>query len=87
MIYQQIDDMLRARGSSLQWLSEQVGCTRSGLVRALKNETLRVNQLRKICQILSVSADELLDIHPEENQLSKLQSSIDVILKKLECNP
>lgn len=87
MIYQQIDERLRARGSSLHWLSEQVGCTRSGLYRALKNETLRVNQLRKICQILDVSADELLNLRSEENQLVKLQSSIDVILKKLECNP
>ena len=87
MIFETVDRLLKERGTTMQWLSEQIGCTRSGLFRALKNETLRVNQLRKICIILNVSSDDLLQINSEKKELKELKHSIDLMLKKLESQP
>lgn len=50
------------RGTTKEALAAAIGINRSTLYRRLKNGTLRVCDVHKICEFLSLSAAEAVDI-------------------------
>ena len=87
-LLQIVEERLESRGSNLNWLSQQLQVTRSGLFRALQNETLPAKQLRALCVILELSSDELLGLGAsDDNILYRIEAGIELIAKKLHYQP
>lgn len=50
----------KKKNIKLKELAEQIGLTEAGFHRAIKNNSLRIEKLFKICEVLEVSPAELL---------------------------
>lgn len=61
MIYNALKKTIRIKSTTQKELADKIGMTEAGLNRALKNDTLRFKDLRKIADVLGVKVYELDD--------------------------
>ncbi len=59
MLKDKIELLLKIKNISMEKLAADIKLTRSGLSRALKNETISYKHLKLICQILKISFADL----------------------------
>lgn len=64
MIYSTLRKTIRVKSTTQKELAEKIGMTEAGFNRALKNDTLRFKDLRKIAEVLGVNVWELDDDYP-----------------------
>ncbi len=56
-----VDTLLREKGRSLSWLASQVGKTFDGLRLGLIKESVKYSDIKKIAEVLDVSAGVFFD--------------------------
>lgn len=53
-VEERIKEIVEEKGTSLQWVAEQIGMTKAGFYYSLANNTLKVETLEKIASVLKV---------------------------------
>lgn len=64
MIKITIDEILHKKGKTKYWLSQQTGITQTNLGKLVNNKTnsIRFDNLEKICEVLECDISDVLEI-------------------------
>lgn len=54
MNYDKFTELRKMRGVQMMECAECAGITRQHLVRCIKDDTLKVNQIKKLCRLLRI---------------------------------
>ena len=66
MDYNLLKKQIKFNGYTIEQIAQKIGVTRNGLSTTIKNDTLKVRDLEKICKILEVD----INIFFEKNRVS-----------------
>lgn len=98
MDYERITKLIEIKKIPLPILSSELGMTDMGFKTMMKNQTMKVSTLERLCHVLKVSPNELLDCHSDENVLLniaiaelektelRVKQSLDMLRKKSEAH-
>jgi DNA-binding Xre family transcriptional regulator len=94
MKYELIKKVLEIKKIPLSILCTELDMTETGYKTMMKNKTMKVVTLEKICNFLKISPVELLDTPPLESvgigvallELEKIKEKIDIIKEDLESS-
>lgn len=76
MIYSNIESYLNKQGISKRKLAEEIGMSKNGFFSMFNNQTMTVEQLIKICEVLSISPCELFEEKNETLNNSEAERNI-----------
>lgn len=64
-----IKQLLNNQGKSVYWLSKKTNISQNSLGKIVKGETdsIRFDNLQKICQALNCTPNDIIEFVPEEN--------------------
>ena len=60
MTYNELTFVAKSKNIMIKDLAERIGMTSNGLKRAVEKQTLTINKVLPLCQILGISPNELL---------------------------
>lgn len=59
---EQLNERILKSGTTKEALADEIGVDRSTLYRRLKNGTLRIGDVHRMCDVLNLSAEEAISI-------------------------
>jgi DNA-binding Xre family transcriptional regulator len=93
MKYELIKKVMAIKKVSTSSLCKELGMTDHGYRAMMRNKTMKVDTLEKICNLLKISPVELLDVEPLESagigiallELDRIKEKIDIIKEDLQA--
>lgn len=61
MIYSELKDIAKAKNILIKDLAKEIGITRQGLQKVMDNETIGLNLVKRICEVLNISPSKFFD--------------------------